>query len=357
MKPNIFILSKPIQSGKTTSLMEWCEGKNNVTGILTPDKEGFRKLYDIKNKTYLDFEVKYPLTDLNMVSIGKYNFFEHVFEKAQQIILNQTSSDFFIIDEIGRLELNQNKGLEPALGVVINKFINKEVSGNLILVIRDYLLDECIEKYQLQEAKIIDSIAEIPTTNNLFGLVLCGGSSVRMKTDKAFLSYFDKEQIYYLADKMESICEQVFISCNESQKDKIDPNYKVIVDSATFQNSGPINAILTAFELYPNKPIFVLACDYPLLTSADLVMLKDVFLKHKKTVSFYNNNTNFREPLIAIYHPSDLRQLLAFYKNGNTSLQMFLNDIDALKVEPLNLKSIISIDSPSDFYNIKSNLI
>jgi len=60
---------------------------------------------------------------------------------------------FLIIDEIGRLELNQNKGLEPALGVVINKFINKEVSGNLILVIRDYLLEECIEKYQLQEAK------------------------------------------------------------------------------------------------------------------------------------------------------------------------------------------------------------
>ncbi len=357
MKPNIFILSKPIQSGKTTSLMEWCKGKNNVTGILTPDIEGSRKLYDIINKTYIDFEAKQPFTDTNIVSIGKYNFLEHVFEKAQQIILNQTDSDFLIIDEIGRLELNQSKGLEPALGIIIKKYLNKEISSNLILVIRDYLLEECIEKYQLQEAKIIDSIAEIPTTNNLFGLVLCGGSSVRMKTDKAFLNYHGKEQIYYLADKMESICEQVFISCNESQKDKIDPYYKVIVDSATFQNSGPINAILTAFELYPNKAFFVMACDYPLLTSADLVMLKDAFIKHKKTVSFYNNNTNFREPLIAIYHPSDLSQLLAFYKNGNTSLQLFLNDIDALKVEPLNLKSIISIDSPSDFYNIKSNLI
>jgi len=43
MKPNIFILSKPIQSGKTTSLMEWCEDKDKVTGILTPDKEGFKK--------------------------------------------------------------------------------------------------------------------------------------------------------------------------------------------------------------------------------------------------------------------------------------------------------------------------
>jgi molybdopterin-guanine dinucleotide biosynthesis protein A len=357
MKPNIFILSKPIQSGKTTSLMEWCEGKDNVIGILTPDKEGSRKLYDIANKKYIDFEVEQTFTDTNIVSIGKYNFFEHVFEKAQQIILNQTDSDFLIIDEIGRLELNQNKGLEPGLGIIIKKYLNKEISSNLILVIRDYLLDECIEKYQLQEAKIIDSIAEIPATNNLLGLVLCGGSSVRMKTDKAFLNYHGKEQIYYLADKMESICEQVFISCNESQKDKIDQNCQVIVDSATYQNSGPINAILTAYELYPNKPIFVLACDYPLLTSADLIKLKDVFLKHKKTVSFYNYNTDFREPLIAIYHPSDLSQLLAFYKNGNTSLQLFLDKIDAIKVEPLNLKSIISIDSPSDFNNIKLNLI
>jgi molybdopterin-guanine dinucleotide biosynthesis protein A len=156
---------------------------------------------------------------------------------------------------------------------------------------------------------------------------------------------------------MESICEQVFISCNESQKDKIDQNCQVIVDSATYQNSGPINAILTAFELYPNKPIFVLACDYPLLTSADLVMLKDVFLKHKKTVSFYNNNTNFREPLIAIYHPNDLPHLLTFYENGNTSLKLFLNNIDAIKVVPSNLNSILSIDSPSDFIKTKSNLI
>lgn len=357
MKPNIFILSKPIQSGKTTSLMEWCERKDNVTGILTPDIEGSRKLYDIVNKTYIDFEAKQPFTDTNIVSIGKYNFFEHVFEKAQQIILNQTDSDFLIIDEIGRLELNQNKGLEPALGIIIKKYLNKQISSNLILVIRDYLLDECIENYHLHDAKTINSLAEIPAKNNLFGLVLCGGSSVRMKTDKAFLNYHGKEQIYYLVDKMDSICEKVFISCNESQKDKIDLNYNVIIDSATFQNSGPINAILTAFELYPNKAIFVLACDYPLLTSVDLVMLKDAFLKYKKTVSFYNNNTNFREPFIAIYHPSDLSQLLAFYKNGNTSLQLFLNDIDAIKVEPLNLKSIISIDSSSDFNNIKSNLI
>jgi molybdopterin-guanine dinucleotide biosynthesis protein A len=357
MKPNIFILSKPIQSGKTTALMQWCDGKENVTGILTPDIEGSRKLYDIINKTYINFEAKQPFTDTNIVSIGKYNFFEHVFEKAQQIILNQTDSDFLIIDEIGRLELNQNKGLEPELGIIIKKYLNKEISSNLILVIRDYLLDECIEKYQLQEAKIIDSIAEIPATNILLGLVLCGGSSVRMKTDKAFLNYHGKEHIYYLADKMESICEQVFISCNESQKDKIDQNCQVIVDSATYQNSGPINAILTAFELYPNKPIFVLACDYPLLTSADLVMLKDVFLKHKKTVSFYNNNTNFREPLIAIYHPNDLPHLLTFYENGNTSLKLFLNNIDAIKVVPSNLNSILSIDSPSDFIKTKSNLI
>lgn len=357
MKPNIFILSKPIQSGKTTELMEWCEGKNNIDGILTPDIENSRKLYDIKSKTYIDFEVKNLIVGDNLVSIGKYNFLEHVFEKAQHIILHHTNSDFLIIDEIGRLELNQNIGLEPALGSVISKFLNKEVLGNLILVIRDYLLDECIKKYQLQNAKIINSLAEIPEANNLFGLVLCGGLSKRMKTDKAFLNYYGKEQIYYLADNLEPICDQVFIACNNLQIDRIVQDYKAVVDSATFKNSGPINAILTAFELYPNKALFVLACDYPLLTSADFLMLKDVFIKHQKTVSFYNNNTNFREPLIAIYHPNDLPHLLTFYENGNTSLQLFLNNIDAIKVVPSNLNSILSIDSPSDFIKTKSNLI
>lgn len=347
MKPNIFILSKAIQTGKTTALIQWCNTQKNIAGILTPDLEGNRKLFDIEQNKFYDFEVKNPLPTDKITPIGKFNFYTYIFIKAQQIITNN-NANYLIIDEIGRLELNQNKGLEPALGKVINTFTNYQTDGSLILVIRDYLLGDCIKKYQLQHAKIIQDLAEITTENECVGVVLAGGKSSRMATDKAFLNYHGSAQIFHLAAQLKMVCSEVLLSINHEQESKIDNVFEYAVDSEKYKDSGPINGLLTAHEKYPNKSLMVLACDYPLLSLTDVLNLKYTFLKHKKTTTFFNPESGFREPLLGVYHPNDLAKLLAFYKNGNTSLQQFLNTIDAIKLEPTNLQNIKSIDNRSD---------
>lgn len=352
MKANIYIVSKAIQTGKTTALLNWCKQQNNVAGILTPDMDGIRKLYDIKQQQVFNLETTEALPAEAITPIGRFNFLNTGFQQAQQIILNGMGHDYLVIDEIGRLELNQGKGLEPALGKVIEQYVSKAVSGTLVLVIRDYLLDGCIEKYNLHDAQIIESPEAINSKNELTGLVLCGGKSTRMHRDKAFLSYHQKEQVYYVADKMKLLCMDVFIACNATQKEKINEQYKTISDSATFENTGPIAAILTALEHYPARSFMVLACDYPLLTLADMLKLKSAFISSQKSVSFYNHETNFREPLLAVYHQNDLQKLLSFYKNGNTSLQHFLKEVGAEKVQPTDIKNIKSIDTEMAFDEI-----
>jgi len=355
MKPNIFILSKAIQTGKTTALMQWCKTQKNIAGILTPDIEGNRKLFDIEKKTFYEFEVKNPLPTDEITPIGKFNFHTQIFAKAQQIITN-SNADYLIIDEIGRLELNQNKGLEPALSKVISTYTNHQAKGCLILVIRDYLLEDCIKKYQLQQAKIIQDTAEITTEDGFVGVVLAGGKSSRMTTDKAFLNYHGNAQIYYLAQQLKIVCSEVLLSINLNQKSKINNLFEYLVDSESYKDSGPINGLLTAHEKYPNKPLMVLACDYPLLRLSDILNLKYTFLKHQKTTTFFNPESSFREPLLAVYHQNDLVKLLTFYRNGETSLQQFLNTIDAIKLEPTNLQNIKSINNPSDLEAIKNQI-
>ncbi len=355
MKPNIYILSKAIKTGKTTELISWCNFQKNVGGILTPDVDGYRKLFDIDTKEYFDFEVNTASTDSEVTIVGRFRFYNSAFTLAQQILLENTNKKYLIIDEIGRLEINQNIGLEFVLKEIINQYVNNSIEGNLILVVRDYLLLECIEKYKLFNAKIIQSVSEITDENKLFGLILGGGKSSRMNTDKAFIIYRNKEQVYYLSDQLKHVCKDVLISLNRTQNNNLNQQYQYIYDNAIFENSGPIGALLTALESNKNDSFFVLGCDYPLLDLNDILNLKNHFIIHNKTVSYFNNNSNYREPLLAIYHKNDLEKLLQFYKNGNTSLQQFLDEIEAIKIIPSNLNNITSIDTLIDFEKIKTN--
>lgn len=352
MRSNIYILSKAIKTGKTTELLEWVKTKNNIGGILTPDVNGLRKLYDIATEKLYDFQVENATFNDEITEIGKYKFLSQVFQKAQHLISTESNFNYLIIDEIGRLELKQNKGLEPVLSDVIHKYVNGSKKNNLLLVIRDYLLNDCIKKYHLQQAKIIQSVSEIETDCAITGLVLGGGKSSRMNSDKALINYYNKPQVYHVSDQLNQICSQVFISINQFQNAFNKQAYQYIYDNATYKNNGPISGILSAFELFPNEALFVVGCDYPLLQLIDLINLKYTFWENKKTVTFYNSETNFREPLLGIYHANDLINLKKYFDKGKNSLQLFLNEINAIKLIPSNQNSIKSIDTPLEFDTI-----
>jgi nucleoside-triphosphatase len=148
---SILILSAPIHSGKTT-LLEKFIANNNCAGIICPDVEGLRKIFDITTRIFFDFQTK-ESTSESSISIGKYIFLKSGFDKANQIITNciNDTSDYTIIDEIGHLELS-DEGLEPAFSNLLKNRINK----NLLLIIRTNLLQDCILKYNLQNAIILD---------------------------------------------------------------------------------------------------------------------------------------------------------------------------------------------------------
>lgn len=155
MTKRIFIFSQPIRSGKTTTLFNWLKRKRiSACGILTPDINGERKLYDIKEDKFYPFEVKSGETD-NVIRIGKFMFLKTAFTRASDILMASTfrESDWVIIDEIGKLEIEQNEGLEPFLSEWMKGYNN---ISKLILVIRDSLLEKAIEKYGLNNCTIID---------------------------------------------------------------------------------------------------------------------------------------------------------------------------------------------------------
>ena len=88
------------------------------------------------------------------ISIGKFSFRSDIFAKAKRMIsqASDISSSFFIIDEIGKLEL-RGQGLEPELKIMLHERTSN--INTLIVVVRDYLLDDVIKRYNLSDAVVI----------------------------------------------------------------------------------------------------------------------------------------------------------------------------------------------------------
>ncbi len=150
---NIRILSRPVRTGKTSELQAFIKLQDSVAGFLTPDIDGKRMLYDIAEDIFYPFE-----SDENeqspVLKVGRFCFLQEGFEKGQDILKSAFDKEWIIIDEVGKLEVEQNIGFEPAVTEMINN-CKENTETKLILVIRESLLQKAIEKYSLQEAELI----------------------------------------------------------------------------------------------------------------------------------------------------------------------------------------------------------
>lgn len=178
---------------------------------------------------------------------------------------------------------------------------------------------------------------------SIMGVVLAAGKSTRMETDKAFIQYNQLPQYEYVAQQLSPFCEEVLIN---GQSKYYETQFQVFEDDSKFKENGPIGGLLTASEKFPANSIFVVACDYPFLTQASLKVLFDTFVLSQKTVCFRNSESQFIEPLIAIYHVSDLMKLIEFYNSGQTSLRVFLTLINAVILDCNSNRELLSIDAP-----------
>ncbi len=149
----------------------------------------------------------------------------------------------------------------------------------------------------------------------LYGLVLSGGKSTRMGTDKGMIAYHALPQREYLYSLLNLVCEQTFISLREEQKTGLPKKIETIVDLDEFK--GPYNGLLSAHKKHPEVAWLVLACDLPLI---DLKALEELIAARdpKFMATAYALKENpLPEPLCAIWEPGALADSKAYLERGN----------------------------------------
>ena len=147
-----FILSDRKGIGKTTSLQKWIIQNPNVKGFLSPVVEGKRVFQIIETNNLIPME-----TENEDLEIGRYKFDQKSFQIVEEIVLNsflEGSNQTIIIDEIGPLEINKNKGFHNlVLKLTTTQADNK---SHLFFVVRESCLNSFIEKYKLSNTEVFN---------------------------------------------------------------------------------------------------------------------------------------------------------------------------------------------------------
>lgn len=149
---NIYILSAPKHSGKTTRLIEWSVDRDDVFGILTPIVNGKRVFMDAHSKE--QFQMEAGENEINILEVGKYRFSRGAFKRASTIISNSIimNAGWVVIDEIGPLEL-KGEGFADA----VKKVLHQQYSlANILLVIREGLVENVLHFFNISNQRILE---------------------------------------------------------------------------------------------------------------------------------------------------------------------------------------------------------
>ncbi|MET4075662.1 NTP transferase domain-containing protein [Hymenobacter sp. UYCo722] len=180
----------------------------------------------------------------------------------------------------------------------------------------------------------------------LRGLVLAGGRSERMQTDKGALHYHGLDQRQHTAALLAEFCPGVRVSVRPDQASELPAGLIALPD--TFLNLGPLGGILSAFQADPNAAWLVLACDLPFLTRDTLEYLVSNRQPARLATSFRSPWDAFPEPLVSIWEPRGYGQLLRFLSLGYSCPRKALINSDIELLSPPAPDELRNVNTPEE---------
>ena len=221
------------------------------------------------------------------------------------------------------------------------------------------------------------------------GLILTGGTSSRMGSDKAEIVYAQLPQWRALEEMLRPLCVDVFWSCTPTQQAQWGIGDRAIVDAVA--GHGPASGLHAAFTFgarniaqrsehnlkAPCEPVFlcssplvsshhaaqeevkninvvaatsawlVVGCDYPLIETRDLQSLLYARSPDADAVVFFDEHKSEIEPMIALWEPSAQAQFLAAFARGEFSPRRILRSCKLKMISPRDHSILSNRNTPS----------
>lgn len=182
----------------------------------------------------------------------------------------------------------------------------------------------------------------------MIGIILCGGQSSRMGSDKGLLKLEANTWAQTAIDKMSALDIPIKISVNSKQYrdyEAVFPAADLITDDLTLSLKGPLLGVLSSHLKFPQEDLFVLACDMPLMEPSVLKTLYTVYQQETSFTAYVFTNEGEPEPLCGIYKAKGLSIILDMLVAGRLSKYSM-----KFMLEHLDMMSIPATDEQKKFF-------
>jgi molybdopterin-guanine dinucleotide biosynthesis protein A len=172
----------------------------------------------------------------------------------------------------------------------------------------------------------------------MLGVVLCGGQSTRMGTDKGLIKASPGTWAENAAQKLSALHLPVVFSVNSDQHDMYRaslPTATFVPDDPSLSMKGPLLGVLSIHLHNPDEDLFILACDMPLMENFLLKELSETYSRNRSKDAFVFATKGEPEPLCGIYTARTLALFLTLYNEARLnrySMKYLLEQADVYMI-------------------------
>ncbi len=176
-------------------------------------------------------------------------------------------------------------------------------------------------------------------------IMLAGGKSSRMGTDKGLIKVNGIPLIQYLLDRLMKVHKNIYIVANNLAYEQFGfPTYPDLISDV-----GPIGGLYTGLCLSPFEKNIILSCDTP---NVSLKTIQELLNESKKDTNVVAKTTKLH-PLIAVYHKKSIPVIKTCIDQGNYRLSKLLSLINSKEIDFTgeDEKEFINLNTQRDLNN------
>ncbi len=186
------------------------------------------------------------------------------------------------------------------------------------------------------------------SNKHITGIILAGGKSSRIGSDKGFLLLNEKAFIQHIIEAMQPLVNDIIIVSNNPDYDIF--NLKRVTD--LMENSGPLAGIYTGLHHSNTENNLVLSCDVPLINTETLKKLTTNIEEHIDVIQLESKGKTM--PLIAMYKTHCKNKFFELLQQGEKRLRFAVKQC---KVKTITLnteleKFTVNINTTNQFNEI-----